>query len=44
MIRMVLEIDNDEDILTNKEVIAMALESVGNVRVVSITTDGRDKR
>lgn len=36
MIRIVLDIDEDGDILALKEVIAMALESIGRVRVVSI--------
>lgn len=36
MIRIVLDIDEDGDILALKESIAMALEQFGRVRVVSI--------
>jgi hypothetical protein len=45
MIRIVLDINNTgDDLLATKEAVAMALEKFGSVRVVSITTDGRDKR
>jgi hypothetical protein len=43
MIRIVLDIDEDGDILAIKESIAMALESFGRVRVVSIY-DGNTHR
>lgn len=42
MIRIVLDINEDGDILGIKEAIAMALERFGSVRVVSIY-DGRQR-
>ena len=43
MIRIVLDIQEDADVFITKEVIAMALEQFGTVRVVSVT-DGRKER
>jgi hypothetical protein len=45
MIRIVLDINNTgNDLLATKEAVAMALEKFGSVRVVSITTDGRENK
>lgn len=45
MIRLVIDIQEDGDLLATKEAVAMLLEPLGRVRVVSVITDGKeDKR
>lgn len=41
MIRLVIDVDGDDD-LTTKEAVAMLLEPLGKVRVVSVS-DGKEK-
>ena len=36
MIRIIVDIEEDADVMTTKEVVAMALEKLGSVRVVSV--------
>ena len=43
MITLVLQIDEtSNDLIATKETIAMALEPFGNIRVISISKDGRE--
>ena len=45
MTRLVIDIDSKGgDLFVVKELVAMMLEPFGNVRVVSVTRDGRDNR
>lgn len=45
MTRIILDIDSKgDDLFIVKEVVAMALEPFGKVRVVSITRDGKEQK
>lgn len=41
MIRIIIDIQEDEDYIATKEAVAMALEHLGKVRVVMVT-DGKN--
>lgn len=40
MVRITIDIQEDDDVYITKEAVAMALEALGRVRVVSVT-DGK---
>ena len=44
MIRLVIDIHEDNDLLAVKETAAMLLEPLGRVRVVSVIVDGKEER
>ncbi len=45
MTRIILDIDSkDDDLYIVKEVVAMALEPFGKVRVVSVIRDGKEQK
>lgn len=44
MVRIVIDIEEAPDVLATKEVVAMRLEDLGKVRVVSVLTGDEKKR
>ncbi len=44
MIRLVIDIQEDGDLLATKEAVAMLLEPLGRVRVVQIIVDGKEEK
>ena len=44
MVRMVIGIHEDGDLLACKETVAMLLEPLGRIRVVSVITDGKEEK
>ena len=44
VIRLVIDIQEDGDLLATKEAVAMLLEPLGRVRVVSVITDGKEEK
>ena len=44
MIRLVIDIQEDGDLLATKEAVAMLLQPLGRVRVVSVITDGKEEK
>lgn len=44
MIRLVIDIQEDGDLLATKEAVAMLLEPLGRVRVVQIVIDGKEEK
>ena len=44
MIRLVIDINEDGDLLACKETVAMLLEPLGRVRIVSIIVDGKEEK
>lgn len=44
MMRLVIDIYDGEDTQGTKEAVAMLLEPLGRVRVVSIITDGKEEK
>ena len=44
MVRMVIDIHEDGDLLATKETVAMLLELLGRVRVVSVIIDGKEEK
>lgn len=44
MVRIVIDINEDGDLLACKEAVAMLLEPLGRVRVVSVIIDGKEEK
>lgn len=44
MIRLVIDIQEDGDVFATKESVAMLLEPLGRVRVVSVIVDGKEEK
>lgn len=44
MIRLVIDIREDGGLIATKESVAMLLEPLGRVRVVSVIVDGKEER
>ncbi len=44
MVRMVIDIHEDGDLLDCKETVAMLLEPLGRVRVVQVIIDGKEEK
>lgn len=44
MVRLVIDINEDGDLLACKETVAMLLEPLGRVRVVSVITNGKEEK
>lgn len=44
MVRMVIDIHEDGDLLSCKETVAMLLEPLGRVRVVKVIIDGKEEK
>lgn len=44
MVRLVIDIQEDGDLLACKETVAMLLEPLGRVRVVSVITNGKEEK
>lgn len=44
MVRLVIDINEDCDLLDCKETVAMLLEPLGRVRVVSVIVDGKEEK
>ena len=44
MVRMIIDIQDEGDLLACKETVAMLLEPIGRVRVVKIVVDGKEER
>lgn len=44
MTRLVIDIQEDGDMLACKETVAMLLEPLGRVRVVSVITNGKEEK
>ena len=44
MVRMVIDIHEDGDLLATKETVPMLLEPLGRVRVVSVIIDGKEEK
>lgn len=44
MTRLVIDVHEDGDLLATKEAVAMLLEPLGRVRVVSIITNGKEEK
>ena len=44
MIRLVIDIHDDGDMLATKESVAMLLEPIGRVRIVKIIVDGKEEK
>lgn len=44
MVRMVIDIHEDGDLLACKETVAMLLESLGRVRVVQVIVNGKEEK
>lgn len=44
MIRLVIDIHEDVDLLATKEAVAMLLEPLGRARVVQVIIDGKEEK
>ena len=44
MVRLVIDVQEDGDLLVCKETVAMLLEPLGRVRVVSVITNGKEEK
>lgn len=44
MVRLVIDIHKNGDLLACKETVAMLLEPLGRVRVVSVIVDGKEEK
>lgn len=44
MVRMVIDIHEDGDLLATKETVAMLLEPLGRVRVVQVIVNGKEEK
>lgn len=44
MTRLVIDISDDGNTMATKEAVAMLLEPLGRVRVVSVIVDGKEER
>ena len=44
MTRLVIDVYEDGDLLATKEAVAMLLEPMGHVRVVSVIIDGKEEK
>ena len=44
MVRLIIDIQDDGDMLATKETVAMLLEPIGRVRVGKIIVDGKEER
>ena len=44
MMRFVIDIHEDGDMLATKETVAMLLEPIGRVRIVQIIVDGKEEK
>lgn len=44
MVRLVIDIQEDGDLLATKETVAMLLEPLGRVRVVQVIIDGKEEK
>lgn len=44
MVRLVIDINEDGDLLACKETVAMLLEPLGRVRIVSVIVDGKEEK
>ena len=44
MVRMVIDIHEDGDLLACEETVAMLLEPLGRVRVVQVIIDGKEEK
>lgn len=44
MVRLVIDINEDGDLLACKETVAMLLEPLGHVRVVQVIIDGKEEK
>lgn len=44
MVRLVIDIQEDDDMLACKEAVAMLLEPLGRVRVVQVIIDGKEEK
>lgn len=44
VVRMIIDIQDDGDMLATKETVAMLLEPIGRVRIVKIVVDGKEER
>lgn len=44
MVRMIIDIKDEGDLLACKETVAMLLEPIGRVRIVKIVVDGKEER
>ena len=44
MVRMVIDIHEDGDLLACKDTVAMLLEPLGRVRVVQVIIDGKEEK
>lgn len=44
MVRLVIDINEDGNLLACKETVAMLLEPLGRVRIVSVIVDGKEEK
>lgn len=44
MVRIVIDIHEDGDLIATKEAVAMLLEPIGKVRVVQVIVDGKEEK
>lgn len=44
MVRLIIDIQDEGDLLATKETVAMLLEPIGRVRIVKIVVDGKEER
>ena len=44
MVRLVIDINEDGDLLACKETVAMLLEPLGRVRIISVIVDGKEEK
>lgn len=44
MVRLVIDIHEDGDLLATKEAVTMLLEPLGRVRIVQIIVDGKEEK
>lgn len=44
MIRLIIDIQDDGDMLATKESVAMLLEPIGRVRIVRVIVDGKEEK
>ena len=44
MVRIVIDIQEDGDLIATKEAVAMLLEPIGKVRVVQVIVDGKEEK
>lgn len=44
MIRMIVDIYDDADVIGTKERLAMLLEPMGKVKIVSVIVDGKEEK